>query len=108
MRLTDARCRRVEPAGSRSREVPVNDPLVQTSVVAIAMNIAGAGIAFYLWSEHRGERFLQFWAFAWTAGLIRWFVHLQTSSPPLLAIESVLISVTMFFMVLGSYDLLPS
>jgi len=86
----------------------MNDSLVQTYIVAITINLAGAGIAFYLWTENRSERFLQFWTLAWTAGLVRWLLHYPAkSSPPLRAIEVLFISLTMFFMVLGSYDLIP-
>lgn len=84
------------------------EPLVQTSVVAIAIHAAAAGIAFYLWTGDRSERFLQFWALAWTAGLVRWLLHYPAeSNQTLRAVEIVFISVTMFFMVLGSYDMLP-
>lgn len=87
----------------------MNDPLVQTYIVAITIHLAGVGIAFYLWTENRAERFLQFWTLAWTAGLVRWLLHYPAeSSRPLRAIEVLLISVTMFFMVFGSYDLIPS
>jgi signal transduction histidine kinase len=87
----------------------MNDPLVQTYIVAITIHLAGVGIAFYLWTENRAERFLQFWTLAWTAGLVRWLLHYPAeSSRPLRAIEVLLISVIMFFMVLGSYDLIPS
>src|SRR5688572_8564367 len=90
-------------------EVPLNDPLVQTYIVAIAINLAGAAIAFYLWTEHRSERFLQFCALAWTSGLLRWLIHYPAEfSPMLRPTESLLISVTMFFLVLAAYDLLPS
>ena len=86
----------------------MNDPLVQTYIVAIAIHLAGIGIAFYLWTENRAERFLQFWTLAWTAGLVRWLIHYAAESrAPLRAIEVLFISVTMFFMVLGSYDLIP-
>ena len=82
--------------------------LPQMYIVAITINVAGAGIAFYLWTENRAERFLQFWTLAWTAGLVRWLLHYPAGfSPPLRAIEALFISLTMFFMVLGSYDLLP-
>jgi signal transduction histidine kinase len=87
----------------------MNDPLLQTYIVAITIHLAGVGIAFYLWTENRAERFLQFWTLAWTAGLVRWLLHYPAeSSRPLRAIEVLLISVIMFFMVLGSYDLIPS
>jgi signal transduction histidine kinase len=86
----------------------MNDSLVQTYIVAITIHLAGIGIAFYLWTENRAERFLQFWTLAWTAGLLRWLLHYPAEfSPPLRAIEVLFISVTMFFMVLGSYDLIP-
>jgi signal transduction histidine kinase len=86
----------------------MNNPLVQTYIVATTIHLAGAGIAFYLWTENRAERFLQFWTLAWTAGLVRWQLHyLAGFSPPLRSIEVLFISVTMFFMVLGSYDLIP-
>jgi signal transduction histidine kinase len=85
------------------------DSLAQTYIVAITIHLAGAGIAFYLWTENRAERFLQFWSLAWTAGLVRWLLHYPAGfSPPLRAIEGLFISVTMFLMVLGSYDLIPS
>ena len=87
----------------------MNDPLVQTYIVGIAIHIAATAIAFYLWTEHRGERFLLFWALAWASGLVRWAVHYPAELNPMLrGLESFLISVTMFFTVLGSYDLLPS
>ncbi|HEX9130350.1 MAG TPA: sensor histidine kinase [Gemmatimonadaceae bacterium] len=87
----------------------MNNSLVQTYIVAITIHLAGVGIAFYLWTENRAERFLQFWTLAWTAGLVRWLLHYPARfSPPLRAIEVLFISVTMFFMVLGSYDLIPS
>jgi signal transduction histidine kinase len=86
----------------------MNDSLVQTSIVAITIHIAGIGIAYYLWTENRAERFLQFWTLAWTAGLVRWVLHYPAEfSPPLRAIEALSISATMFFVVLGSYDLIP-
>jgi signal transduction histidine kinase len=86
----------------------MNNSLVQTYIVAITIHLAGVGIAFYLWTENRAERFLQFWTLAWTAGLVRWLLHYPAKfSPPLRAIEVMFISVTMFFMVLGSYDLIP-
>jgi signal transduction histidine kinase len=86
----------------------MNNSLVQTYIVAITIHLAGVGIAFYLWTENRAERFLQFWTLAWTAGLVRWLLHYPAGfSPPLRAIEVLFISVTMFFMVLGSYDLIP-
>jgi signal transduction histidine kinase len=87
----------------------MNDPIVQTYIVGVAINIAGAAIALYLWTEHRGERFLLFWALAWATGLMRWLVHYPAPSNPILrAIEGLLIPATLFFMVLGSYDLLTS
>lgn len=87
---------------------PMNDSLVQTYIVAITIHLAGIGVAFYLWTENRAERFLQFWTMAWTAGLVRWLLHYPAEfSPALRAIEVLFISVTMFFMVLGSYDLIP-
>jgi signal transduction histidine kinase len=86
----------------------MNDSLVQTYIVAITVNLAGVGIGFYLWTESRAERFLQFWTLAWTAGLVRWLLHYPaTFSPPLRVIEVLFISVTMFFMVLGAYDVIP-
>jgi signal transduction histidine kinase len=86
----------------------MNDSLVQTYIVAIAIHLAGVGIGFYLWTENRAERFLQFWTLGWTAGLVRWLLHYPAAfSRPLRAIEVLFISVTMFFMVLGSYDLIP-
>ena len=87
----------------------ISDPVVQVFVVGVAIHIAAVGIALYLWTENRGERFLKFWTFAWTAGLVRWLIHYPAeSSAPLRAIEAILIAVTMFFMVLGSYDLLSA
>jgi signal transduction histidine kinase len=86
----------------------MNDPLVQTYIVGAAINLAGAAIALYLWTEHRGERFLLFWTLAWTAGLLRWLVHTQAADSLLVRlVESPIISATLFFMVLGSYDILP-
>jgi signal transduction histidine kinase len=86
----------------------MNDSLAQTYIVAITIHLAGVGIGLYLWTENRAERFLQFWTLAWTAGLVRWLLHYPAAfSPPLRAIEVLFISVTMFFMVLGSYDLIP-
>ncbi|MFL5487439.1 MAG: sensor histidine kinase [Gemmatimonadaceae bacterium] len=86
----------------------MNDSLAQTYIVAITIHLAGVGIGFYLWTENRAERFLQFWTLAWTAGLVRWLLHYPaTFTPPLRAIEVLFISATMFFMVLGSYDLIP-
>jgi signal transduction histidine kinase len=86
----------------------MNDSLLQTYIVAITIHLAGVGIGFYLWTENRAERFLQFWTLAWTAGLVRWLLHYPAAlSPPLRAIEVLFISVTMFFMVLGSYDVIP-
>jgi signal transduction histidine kinase len=87
----------------------MNDPPVQTAIFAIAIHVASAAMAFYLWTQQRGARYLQFWGMAWTGGLVRWLVHYPAeSNPSLRAAEGLLISVTMFFMVLGSYDLLPS
>ena len=87
----------------------ISDPLVQVYVVAVAIHIAAVAIALYLWIEDRSERFLQFWTLAWGAGLGRWLIHYPAESiPTLRAIEGILITVTMFFMVLGSYDLLPA
>jgi hypothetical protein len=87
----------------------MNDPLVQTCIVGAATNLAGAAIAFYLWTERRSERYLLFWGWAWTTGLMRWLIHYPAEfSPPLRALEGVNIAVTMFFIVLGSYDLLPA
>jgi signal transduction histidine kinase len=86
----------------------VNDPVVQTYIVAIAIHIAATAIAFYLWTENRNERFLQFWTMAWAAGLLRWLLHYPGEFWPFVrAVEGILISGTMFFMVLGSWDLLP-
>src|SRR5688500_16536480 len=86
----------------------MSDSLVQTYIFAITIHLAGVGIAYYLWTENRAERFLQFWALAWAAGLVRWLIHYPAeSSPPLRAIEALFISVIMFFMVLGSYDVIP-
>lgn len=87
----------------------MNDPVVQTAIVGFAVNAAGAAIACYLWSEHRNERFLLFWALAWTTGFIRWTMHYPAESLPWLRrIEGFVIALTVLFMVLGSYDLLPS
>ena len=70
--------------------------LVQTYIVVIVIHLAGIGITFYLWTENRGERFLQFWTLAWTAGLVRWLLHYRAEfSPSLRAIEVLFISVTM-------------
>ena len=86
----------------------MNDPLVQIYIVAIAIHIAAVSVVLYLWTENRHERFLQFWSIAWGAGLVRWLMHYPAETrPSLRATEGILISVTMFFMVLGSYDLLP-
>jgi PAS domain S-box-containing protein len=87
----------------------MNDPLIQTYIVAIAIHIAATGIAFYLWTENRSERFLMFWTLAWGSGLARWTIHYPAEASALLrAVEVLLISLTMFFMVRGSFDLLPS
>jgi signal transduction histidine kinase len=87
----------------------MNEPLLQTTIVGVALNVAGAAVAFYLWSERRSERFLLFWALAWTAGLLRWLIHHPAeSSTPLRTLEGFVIPGTMFFMILGSYDLLPN
>ena len=86
----------------------MNNSIVQTYIVAITVHLAGVGIGFYLWTENRAERFLQFWTLSWTAGLVRWLLHYPAGfSPPLRAIEVLLVSLIMFFMVLGSYDLIP-
>src|SRR5512132_751678 len=86
----------------------MTNSILQTYIVAITLNLAGVAIGFYLWTENRAERFLQFWTLAWTAGLVRWLLHYPAGfSPRLRAIEMLLVSVTMFFMVLGSYDLIP-
>jgi PAS domain S-box-containing protein len=87
----------------------MDDPLLQTCFVGIAVNGAGAAVAFYLWTEHRSERFLLFWTLAWTTGLVRWLIHYPAEFNPMLRkIESLNISVILLFTVLGSYDLLPS
>jgi signal transduction histidine kinase len=87
----------------------MNDPIFQTFIVGVALNLAAAGVAFYLWSERRSERFLLFWALAWTAGLLRWLIHYPAESRAgLRMVEGLMIPMTMFFMVLGSYDLLPN
>ncbi len=89
--------------------LPVNDPIVQLCLVGIAVNLSGAAMAFYLWSERRDERYLLFWGVAWTTGLIRWVLHYPAEQHPTLrAIEGLNIAVTMFFTVMGSYDLLPT
>ncbi len=86
----------------------MNNSIVPTYIVAITLHLAGVGIGFYLWTENRAERFLQFWTMSWAAGLVRWLLHYPAGfSPPLRAIEVLLVSLTMFFMVLGSYDLIP-
>jgi len=82
--------------------------LMQTFIFAITIHLAGIGIGFYLWTENRAERFLQFWTLAWAAGLVRWLLHYAAAyNSPLRASEGMFISATMFFMVLGSYDLIP-
>ena len=87
----------------------MHDPIFQVWIVGLTVNAAGAGTAFYLWNQRRSERFLLFWTLAWTAGLLRWVVHYPAESlPSLRTVEAFLISATMFFTVLGSYDLLPS
>jgi signal transduction histidine kinase len=85
------------------------DPLFQAYIVGVTVNAAAAAIALYLWTERRGERFLLFWALAWTSGLVRWLLHYPPRSNPTLQLaEALMISVTMLFTVLGSYDLLPT
>lgn len=86
----------------------MNETLVQTCIVGGAINLAGAAIALYLWTEQRGERYLLFWALAWITGLIRWSLHYPAEfNPALRAFEGLNISATLFFIILGSYDLLP-
>ena len=66
----------------------MNDSLAQTYIVAITLHLAGVAIGFYLWTENRSERFLQFWTLAWAAGLVRWLLHYPAGfSPRLRAIE---------------------
>jgi signal transduction histidine kinase len=87
----------------------MNDPLLQVWIVGVAISLAAAAISFYLWTEHRSERFLLFWTLGWSAGLIRWLIHYPAESNAFLrGIEGMMIPVTMFFTVLGSYDLLPN
>lgn len=87
----------------------MNDTLVQTCIVGGVINLAGAAIAFYLWTEQRAERYLLFWTLAWIAGLIRWSLHYPAEfNPALRAFEGFNIAATLFFIVLGSYDLLPN
>jgi signal transduction histidine kinase len=86
----------------------MNDSLVQMYIVVITIHIAAIGMAFYLWTENRAERFLLFWTLVWCAGLVRWLLHYPAGfSPPLRVIEGMFISLVAFFMVLGSYDLIP-
>jgi PAS domain S-box-containing protein len=85
------------------------DALVQTCIVGGAISLAGAAIGFYLWSEQRAERYLLFWTLAWITGLIRWCLHYPAeSNTALRALEGFNIAGTLFFMILGSYDLLPN
>jgi PAS domain S-box-containing protein len=87
----------------------MNDPILLTCIVAIAIHVAGTAIAFYLWNENRSERFLQFWTLSFSSGLVRWLMHYPAeSNSRLRGIEVLFISAALFFMALGSYDVLPS
>jgi signal transduction histidine kinase len=90
--------------------VPIGlDPLLQTYIVGVTVNVAAAAIGLYLWTERREERFLLFWALAWTSSLFRWLLHYPPRSDPAFQLaEALMISVTMLFTVLGSHDLLPT
>jgi signal transduction histidine kinase len=88
----------------------LNAPVLQTCIVGATVNAAGAAIAAYLWNQLRSERYLLFWAGAWTIGTLRWMIHLPADSlPALRAFEAgVLIPVILLLSILGAYALLPS
>src|SRR5687767_6348102 len=87
----------------------LSNPELQTTIVGLVVNLAGAIIACYLWRQNTRERYLVFWTAAWSAGALRWIIHFPAHTIPALRLaEGLLIPVTMLLAVLGSYDLLPA
>lgn len=87
----------------------MNDPVVQTIVVAVVIQITGAVVAWYLWTEDRKEVFLLFWSLAWLFNGIRWALfYLALEDPPLRQLAGFVGGLAHVFFVLGSYDLLPT
>jgi PAS domain S-box-containing protein len=87
-----------------------SDPNIQTAIVGTVLNVAGAVMALYLWTQDRSERYLAFWSAAWCTGIVRWLIHFPAEgSAWLRSLEGiVLIPAILMFMLLGSYDLLPN
>src|SRR5262245_60323495 len=93
--------------GTGRRPPRLTDPeLTSLITFGLTVNLAGAVVSFYLWREHRSERYLVFWTCAWLSSSCRWLLRgLISASPLAIALESGLICATLFFMVVGSYHL---
>jgi signal transduction histidine kinase len=89
--------------------VPLVDPATQTTLVGIFVNVAGSATAYYLWTEHRSDRFLLFWMASWLLNGVRWLVHYGGQSDPALTLlEAPIGAVSHLCLVLGCYQLLPA
>jgi PAS domain S-box-containing protein len=87
----------------------MNDPVVQTIVVSVVVQLTGAVVTWYLWTEDRNEVFLLFWSLAWLFNGIRWALfYLALESPVLRQLASFEGTLAHLFFILGSYDLLPA
>src|SRR6478609_2849799 len=87
----------------------LNNPANHASLIGLAICAMAATFSLYLWRRLRTERYLLFWGIAWLLGMVRAGVHIPANSIPALRMfEILLIPVALFFLVLASYDLLPS
>ena len=82
---------------------------MNSSVVGIVLNAAGAAISYYLWTEDKDERYLLYWTYAWALGVPDWALRLYMADwPAVRLLDSLLVSVVLFFILYGCYWLLPA
>jgi PAS domain S-box-containing protein len=88
----------------------LTDPQNQASIVGVVICGTVALFVLYLWTQHKSERYLLFWAATWFVAFIRAVIHIPASSVPVLRrVETGLVIPTVSFcLVLACYDLLPS
>jgi PAS domain S-box-containing protein len=88
--------------------LPLNDPLLQTCFVGVFLNLVGAAMALYLWTERRADVYLALWSSAWFCNGTRWAIHYPaTWNTSLRVVEGVLIAAVLALQVMGLYELLP-
>ena len=87
-----------------------DDHALLIAIVGIYANAAAMTVVFWLWAGQRREHYLLFWSLFWLFGTLRWMIHLpaETVEWARLIEAGVFVPLMCLFILLGSYDLLPS